>query len=524
MAKKPSPRPRRVPHHATLPPEAEGLTRRARADPLLSSTNAEQTGRHPRLARVLDEPTPQEVRGIRIVRPDGEATELRLAPDRSQILIGRRDGVDVRIDSDRVSRLHGLLRFVDDVWWYEDMGSTNGSMVVDKSDVAALQDAESTQEIAARIVLPRERVPLQVGDVIILGSRHATLEPLADAPVPDHVVLDDTRLSDAAKRFELDLKRASTTHLPVFLLGPSGAGKTTAARAIHDEGLVHGRFVPLNCARLPRDDGHLHSTLLGHVKGGFTGAIGAREGLFVHARDGTLFLDEVESLPDVAQGFLLDVLEGSGMLHPFGAPPGAPPLDLRMRLISASKVPLHATSLRKDLAQRLTEGHVVRVPSLRERREDIPGLARVILDELAVLQHARFSLSKDAVRFLVDATWEGEIRALRAVLNTAAMNARSADERRGAQPDIVLRRKELAEVYAARADAFGEAPARAAVVDEGRASAPVEAAASKNPRHLTASDVRRALEASDGNLTHAAHALGVARNTLVSKMRTFGLR
>jgi DNA-binding NtrC family response regulator len=489
-------------------------------------TPSEETGLHARassLARA--EMPPPVVRAIRIVRPDGEANVLRLDGERPQILIGRGDAVDVRIESDRVSRLHGLLRFQDDQWWYEDMGSTNGSFIVRAEDVASLQDVESTQEIAARVLSPKERQRLRVGDVVILGSRHATLEPLSEFSIENATSDDDTRRSTAAQAFARDVLRASTTHLPVFLLGPSGAGKTTAARDIHDRSGTRGRFVPINCARLPRDDGHLHSTLLGHVKGGFTGAIGAREGLFVHAVGGTLFLDEVESLPDIAQGFLLDVLESTGMLLPFGATPADAPLALRFRLISASKKALHATTLRPDLAQRLTEGHIIEVPSLAQRKADIPGIARVILEELGVEQNAQFTLSRDALRFLVDATWDGEIRALRSIVRTAAMNARVADETRATRPRIALGQHAIAEVYEARVRAFGvHTSTRPASPADERLTLRPDDAVAKNPRHLTEDDVRRALDLVHGNVTHAARALGVARNTLVTKMKAFGLR
>jgi DNA-binding NtrC family response regulator len=511
--------------HAGTGPKIESGTKKGR--PPRPRNRLDDTSEHLIAPRALEtKVAPQTARAIRIMRPDGEATVLRLDVERPQILIGRGDAVDVRIDSDRVSRLHGLLRHQDDTWWYEDMGSTNGSFVVRKEDVASLQDAERTQEIPARILTMKERHSLRVGDVVILGSRHATLEPLAEMPTVRTTDDDDTRRSKAAARFALDVARASTTHLPVFLLGPSGAGKTTAARDIHDRSGTRGRFVPINCARLPRDDGHLHSTLLGHVKGGFTGAAGAREGLFVHASGGTLFLDEVESLPDIAQGFLLDVLESSGMLLPFGATPADAPLAMRFRLISASKKALHQSDLRPDLAQRLTEGHVITVPSLTERREDIPGLARVILDELAAEQNARFTLSKDAVRFLVDAVWEGEIRALRAVLRTAATNARVSDETGAARPRIALGQSAVEDVYRSRARAFGEHTSTRTGRSTGdeRSTVRPEETAQKNPRHLTERDVQRALDDARGNLTHAARALGVARNTLVTKMKTFGLR
>jgi len=154
----------------------------------------------------------------------------------------------------------------------------------------------------------------------------------------------------------------------VFLLGASGAGKTHAARTIHDCSGARGRFVLINCAGLPSDPTQLRSTLFGHVKGAFTGALKDFLGLVYEAHEGTVFLDEVESLPVVAQGFLLDVIENTGDLLPLGVSPRDAPRRPVVRFISASKVPLKKSHLRMDLAHRLADGDIIRVPSLAERR------------------------------------------------------------------------------------------------------------------------------------------------------------
>jgi DNA-binding NtrC family response regulator len=165
----------------------------------------------------------------------------------------------------------------------------------------------------------------------------------------------------------------------VLLLGPSGAGTTWAARRIHDQSGRRGAFVALNAAALPTDPAALRSVLLGHKKGAFTGADRDVVGAFVAADHGTLFLDEVDSLSAVGQGFLLTLLEQSGDLLPLGAPPlraGETPARRDVRVVAASKLALAQAGLRSDLAYRLVDGSLVELLALAARRADIPGLVR----------------------------------------------------------------------------------------------------------------------------------------------------
>jgi len=125
--------------------------------------------------------------------------------------------------------------------------------------------------------------------------------------------------SPASRALEGAIHRASRVDRPVFLLGSSGTGKMYAAHLLHELSGAKGSFVYVNSGGLPADRTHLHSQLLGHLKGAFTGATDKRVGLLFEADGGTLFLDEVESLVPEAQVFLLDLLEGREDLVPLGA-------------------------------------------------------------------------------------------------------------------------------------------------------------------------------------------------------------
>lgn len=431
------------------------------------------------------------VRAARVHR--GERTSTLVLDERERYVLGRHDAADIAFDAPEVSRVHGVLRAIDGRWCFEDYGSANGSVLV---------RLEGEQAIAAHAP-----VPVGAGDVVELGGPGARLELLVDVDEEDErdTTLDVSR-SRAARAFAERVRLAAKTRVPVFLLGASGVGKTFTARRIHDDSGVPGPFVPVNCARLPADPGALHSELLGHVKGAFTGAESARVGKLVLADGGTLFLDEVESLPPLAQGFLLDVLEGSGDLAPLGA--HAPRLKpVTFRLVSASKLPLHDSELRLDLCERLAEGHLWRVPGLEDRVDDIPALVRRFAAEQASMLGARVVVAPAAVRFCAAASWPGQIRQLRATVIALAQLALARALDRGADDPagltLTVREEDVAAHLAERHEAFGGTSAPRTKVDA---------------RRLTQAQARAALTAADGNLAQAARTLGISRTTLAKKL------
>jgi DNA-binding NtrC family response regulator len=456
--------------------------------------------------------TPAEVVAVRVHRRGEEPLVLSLAKrQRSTLLIGRGDGVECRLADESVSRIHGFLRGDDDAWVYVDVGSANGSYLM-----------EGGQRLPLRPGIPQ---PLVVGTDIHL-ARDNRLEPLAALPASR--VNAGTR-SAAGLEFEGHLQSLAPSRLPVFLLGPSGAGKTWAARTLHELGRPGRPFVALNCARLPTDPVQLQSTLIGHVKGAFTGALSDHDGAFLAARGGTLFLDEVESLSPTAQGFLLDLLEESGQLRRLGSQTVVRP---EVRIVSACKTELRRTSLRHDLSHRLASGELVRVPRLAERRDDIPGLvmgfARARDDEDEV------TFTPRAMQALITAPWRGEVRELESSVRLLADRARRTGTGTGVVDidDVQRRLRDLDEAH-------GIEPARithdAADDDETRQDlrrppttllsfADAGPALDRNPRRLGRDDIVAALQATGGNIEHAARRLGVARNTLTKKMDDFGVQ
>jgi DNA-binding NtrC family response regulator len=435
-------------------------------------------------------PPPPGPVGAMVIEREGAATSMSLE-GQDRYVLGRHDAADVVFDDAAVSRLHGVLSHHDGAWVYEDYGSQNGTTLVQA-------DGRDRQ------LAPRTPVSVQAGDVLELGGPASRVRLTAGIAEPERVRRDEgTEVSPAAKQFAERLRLAARTRVPVFLLGASGVGKTHSARRLHELSRLPGAFVPVNCARLPTDPNALHSELLGHVRGAYTGAEGTRTGKLVQADGGTLFLDEVESLPPIAQGFLLDVLEGSGDLAPLGA--GAVRLKpLTFRLVSASKRPLRDSGLRADLCERLAEGHLWRVPGLADRVADIPGLLLRFCREQSTLLGVEVRVSDAAIRFAQKASWPGEVRMLRATFIALAQLALAEGLERGrAGRPIVIDEPELARQLREREDVFG-------AVDD----APVRGDA----RRLTRARVEAALQAAGGNQVKAAAALGIARNTLRKKL------
>jgi MoxR-like ATPase len=396
-----------------------------------------------------------------------------LYPDRSYVF-GRAPESTVVFPHDAVSRQHGRLSFREDHRWvYRDLNSRNHSYL-GRSDVEVDGDERRHfQEISAS----KDQV-VEAGDVILLGNGRSRITLLEEMP---HGVVAGSRSgqvgSPATVRLERSIEVCARHHLPVFLLGKSGTGKTFIAREIHSRGRLQGNFVILNCGRLPQDTAALTSELLGHVKGAYTGASMERVGKLYSANGGTLFLDEVEFLPPLAQDFLIDVLEGTGSFAPLGAPADFREPPPRFRLISASKVPLHQTGLRQDLTQRLATGDVIVLPTLEERREDIPNLVETFLHRLEVEQRYDAELTSDAIAYLQEADWPGQIRELESTVKAVVAREvvlRSLEGIEHRRTVITLEAVRLREPGALASGAAGRDPL-------GSARARVRAQASERP-------------------------------------------
>ena len=219
------------------------------------------------------------------------------------------------------------------------------------------------------------------------------------------------------------IRAVADTDAPVLLLGDSGSGKELVSRAIHwHSGRREGAFVAVNCAAIPET--LLESELFGHERGAFTGADRKRRGLFVEAQGGTLLLDEIAEMPQSLQVKLLRALQDR-VVRPVG---GNEEIKVDLRLISATNRDLPAFvrqgKFREDLYYRLAV-IPIRIPSLRERPEDIPLLAEHFLKRAAASMGKELEgFDEEALKWLHDHSWPGNVRELENVVERAATLAK----------------------------------------------------------------------------------------------------
>ena len=237
--------------------------------------------------------------------------------------------------------------------------------------------------------------------------------------MPDHAWRDEIISHSSLMETVLDEAfLVATSDASILIRGESGTGKEVLARAIHRASTrAAGPFVAINCGAIPEQ--LLESELFGHVRGAFTGAAGAHQGLFQAAHRGTVFLDEIGDMPLALQVKLLRVLQERAV-RPVGAS-RAEPIDVR--IISATHRDLeHATAagiFREDLFYRLNVVSFT-LPPLAARREDIPLLANHFLHLLARRYRKRLhGFAPDALQALACARWPGNVRQLQNVVEQA---------------------------------------------------------------------------------------------------------
>jgi DNA-binding NtrC family response regulator len=218
--------------------------------------------------------------------------------------------------------------------------------------------------------------------------------------------------SETMSRLRALVRRVAPTPSTVLIQGESGVGKELVARALHQLSPRAGRpFVAVNCAAISAD--LIESELFGHVKGAFTGAKEARNGLFYYAHGGTLFLDEIGEFPLALQSKLLRVLE-ERKIRPVGTEHEVP-VDVRVVAATNRDLKQEAAQcrFRQDLFYRL-EVMTLTVPPLRQRAEDVPELAALFMDRLSVqLGVPPLLISPEVARALSAYPWPGNVRELR---------------------------------------------------------------------------------------------------------------
>ncbi len=287
------------------------------------------------------------------------------------------------------------------------------------------------------------------------------------------------------------VKRVAPMPSTILIEGESGTGKELVARAIHKFSNRSGSFVPINCGGMSAD--LLESELFGHIKGAFTGASQSREGLFSYANHGTLFLDEIGEMPMPMQAHLLRVLEEQ-TVRAVGSNREIP---LDVRIVAATnkdlKEQVKNKAFREDLYYRLNV-LALRMPSLRERMEDIPVLAKHFISTLSVqLGIESPSYDDSDLNRLQGYDWPGNVRELKNVIERCLLL--------GTSPGQCVQ---------------GMATDNLANAGETLAS---KKQLSKKLEHIEKQHILKVLDEESGNKSAAARVLGISRKTLERKVQ-----
>ena len=258
--------------------------------------------------------------------------------------------------------------------------------------------------------------PVDLARLRELVTSAIKLEPASAPPptVPSKLLGN----SKAMERLRGQIRKLARSQAPIYISGESGSGKEMVARSIHEQGpRCNGPFVPVNCGAIPSE--LMESEFFGHKKGAFTGAVESKEGLFRAADGGTLFLDEVADLPLTMQVKLLRAIQEKAV-RPVGE---QAEMKVDVRILSATHKDLHQlvedSLFRQDLFYRINVIEL-KVPSLRERSEDVELLANHILAQLAKeCDLPAVTLSSEALSKLKNYHFPGNVRELENILERA---------------------------------------------------------------------------------------------------------
>jgi two-component system response regulator HydG len=313
------------------------------------------------------------------------------------------------------------------------------------------------------------------------------------------------RSAEMEKLYRILSKVAQSSH-PVLILGESGTGKELVARTIHAFGPHASKpFLPVDCGSLVPT--LIESELFGYVKGAFTGANRSKDGLLVSAEGGTVFLDEIGELSLDLQAKLLRALQ-EREVRPVGATHRVP---IKARIVAATNRDLAAMvergAFRKDLYYRLNVV-TLRLPALRDRREDIPLLAAHFLDRISREHGAKYMLSDEALRTMMRYDWPGNVRELEHAVERACALSSGPVLRLGDLPTQLQNEGLLAE----RVRVNGNDPEPDKAV----------------PAVTTLADLERqailgAIRTLHGDKLQAARLLGIGKTTLYRKLKEYGI-
>jgi DNA-binding NtrC family response regulator len=362
-------------------------------------------GENPALRTVFvnQRATVRHLRTARLRVTQGPDLGKEATLQKARLYAGRSRVNDLVLTDKAISGTHFELAAVEDGYLLRDLGSTNG----------VTYEGLRVKEIY-----------LKPGCTFHAGNSSFTFQPndaTVEIPLSDRDRFGDL-LGRSVQMREIfaTLEKVSPSDLTVLIEGPTGTGKERVAHSIHKTSRRRkGPFIVLDCSAIPRD--LMESTVFGHEKGAFTGAVAQARGAFEQANGGTIFMDEIGELPLDLQPKLLRVLE-TRELKRVG---GDRTLRTDVRVLAATNRDLRKMvaegSFREDLYFRLSVIQIS-LPPLHLRRDDIPALVHHFLDEFAARDpdHKPLRVAEDALRLLAEHPWPGNVRELKNVMERAA--------------------------------------------------------------------------------------------------------
>ncbi|HEY7955864.1 MAG TPA: sigma 54-interacting transcriptional regulator [Polyangia bacterium] len=452
----------------------------------------------PALTTIFDGPRPtvRHLRKSKVVVTSGPDAGKEVEITKPRVTGGRSIINDLVLSDKAISGTHFEV-FADDGGYHlRDLDSTNGVYV---------------GEMRIHDVYLRPGSKFRVGhsDLSFQRTDDIVEIPLSKRDSFDQVVGGSVRM----REIFATLEKVAPSDLTVLITGETGTGKEMIARGIHTASpRAQKPFVVLDCGAIPKD--LIESTLFGHEKGSFTGAVGQHHGCFEQAHGGTIFLDEIGELDVNLQPKLLRVLENRELKRVGGDRL----IKIDVRVLAATNRDLRAmvnnSTFREDLYFRLSVIHV-EMPPLRDRKDDIPTLGGVFLREIADRRKLDLSFGADAVQMLTGHNWPGNVRELKNVIERAASLCDGPVLRRA---DLLFNRDGNAPRTRERAASGPDLPPPEIVP-----GLDFKEAKQRVVDVFEAAYLKALLERHDGNITRSAQEAGLTRYHLRELLKRHGL-
>jgi transcriptional regulator with GAF, ATPase, and Fis domain len=469
---------------------------------------------------------------------EGEwATVRRLRKGKLVVVAGADQGKELEIAKPRVT---GGRSIISDLVVADKAVSGTHFEVAARDDGYRLRDLNSRNGVFCGDLRVRE-VYLRPGTIFRIGHTQIQFQPMQDVVEIELSKKDrfDAIIggSPAMREIFAQLEKVSPSDLTVMITGETGTGKEMVARAVHNKSpRAKKPFVVLDCGSIPKE--LIESTLFGHEKGSFTGAIGQHIGCFEQANGGTIFLDEIGELDISLQPKLLRVLEQREIKRVGGDRT----VKVDVRVLAATnrdlRAEVNAGHFREDLYFRLSVVHV-ELPPLRERREDVPGLANHFLRDVASRRGLTMSFAQEAMTAMVAHAWPGNVREMRNVVERAAalsdgpvitradlVFGREMGPSPLAQHDLIQAGAQAAQRAAAHLSGVDLPSSSPATFDPGllKPGFGFKQAKQTVVDAFEAAYLQALLSRNDGNITRSAQEAGLTRYHLRELLKRHGLK